>query len=597
MHLDELPAELRVRLETVLNTRDRVRALLNAVVSVGSDLDLETVLRRIVETAATLVDATYGALGVIGEASTLVQFVPVGLSEEEIARIEHWPHGLGLLGLLIKQPRSLRLARIADHPESFGFPPGHPPMGSFLGVPVRVREEVFGNLYLTEKRGGGEFDEDDEAIVAALAAAAGVAIENAWLYEETRRREMWLRASSEVTTSLLSGAAPQEVLTVIARRAREMAGADAVAVLLPEETGQADRAEPGETGRAPEPEAERAQPEIGRVPPVWAGRVLRVVLVDGAAEEGLAPEPGRTVTQESPAGRAFAGGEPVTVADPGGGWLPARAAGQTSRGPAAAVPMGASGAVRGVLWLGKRSGRIPFNRAEVSMLQSFAGQAAVALELAESRMDAERLGLLEERDRIAKDLHDVVIQRLFAVAMTLMSTVPLVERPEAVARVQSAIGELDGTIRQIRSTIFALQTPAQRGETGLRVQLVALVEEARGHLGFMPGLSMEGRLDSAVPQRVADHVPAVLREALSNVVRHARASKVEVLARAHEGRLTLVVQDDGVGLPEGGRRSGLRNLQDRAERLGGSFTAEAPARGGTRLTWSVPLEQRGTSSP
>ncbi|MEU8280392.1 GAF domain-containing protein, partial [Microbispora bryophytorum] len=205
MRLDDLLAELQSRLEAVLATRDRVHALLEAVVSIGSDLDLEVVLRRIVATAATLVDATYGAMGVIGEENTLVQFVPVGLSEEEIARIEHWPHGLGLLGLLIKEPQTLRLADISRHPESYGFPPGHPPMGSFLGVPVRVREEVFGNLYLTEKRGGGNFDEDDEAIVVALATAAGVAIENARLYEESRRRETWLRASSDITTRLLSG--------------------------------------------------------------------------------------------------------------------------------------------------------------------------------------------------------------------------------------------------------------------------------------------------------------------------------------------------------------------------------------------------------
>lgn len=193
MRLDDLLSELRTRLEAVLATRDRVHGLLDAVVSVGSDLDLETVLHRIVETAATLVDASYGALGVIGDENTLVQFVPVGLSEEEIARIEHWPHGLGLLGLLIKEPQTLRLTHISQHPESYGFPPGHPPMGSFLGVPVRVRNEVFGNLYLTEKRGGGEFDDEDEAIVVALATAAGVAIENARLYEETRRRESWLR--------------------------------------------------------------------------------------------------------------------------------------------------------------------------------------------------------------------------------------------------------------------------------------------------------------------------------------------------------------------------------------------------------------------
>ncbi len=559
MRLDELLSELQGRLEAVLATRDRVHALLEAVVAVGSDLDLETMLRRIVETATALVDATYGALGVAGDHSTLVQFVPVGLSEEEIARIEHWPHGLGLLGLLIKEPQTLRLAHISDHPASYGFPPGHPPMGSFLGVPVRVREEVFGNLYLTEKRGGGEFDEEDEAIVTALAAAAGVAIENARLYEESRRREMWLQASAEVTTSLLSGAEPSRVLTLIARRARQMAGADIAAVLLPDETG----------------------------------RVLRAVVADGENH-------GRVVDAEAPiagslAGLAFAGGEPVTVTDPAETEVSIAIAEYVSLGPVAAVPFGAAGGVRGVLSLGKRQGRVPFNRAEIRTLHSFAGQAAIALELAERRMDAERLGLLEDRDRIAKDLHDVVIQRLFAVAMTLMSTVRLVERPEASERLRNAIDELDCTIRQIRSTIFALRTPGD-DDAGLRAQIVALVEGARGHLGFMPGLIMEGRLDTGVPPEIAEHLPAVLREALSNVVRHARASEVEVSVELGEGRLVLTVTDDGAGLPADGRRSGLRNLQTRAEELGGFLGTGTPEGGGTRLVWSVPLERRGDGS-
>ncbi|MGW4420677.1 GAF domain-containing protein [Streptosporangium sp. NPDC004631] len=554
MRLDELLSELHVRLEAVLATRDRVHALLSAVVSVGSDLDLETVLRRIVETATTLVDATYGALGAIGAENTLVQFIPVGLSEEEIARIEHWPHGLGLLGLLIKEPRSLRLAHISDHPESYGFPPGHPPMGSFLGVPIRVREAVFGNLYLTEKRGGGEFDEEDEAIVTALATAAGVAIENARLYEESRRREMWLQASSDVTTSLLSGAEPQEVLTLIARQAREMARADVVAVLLPDQTGC----------------------------------VLQAIIADGPACDQVADA--EAPITGSFEGRAFVSGEPLMVTDPAETEIPVVIAEYGSLGPVAAVPIGTAGAVRGVLSLGKRSGRIPFNQAELRTLHSFAGQAAIALKLAESRMDAERLGLLEDRDRIARDLHDVVIQRLFAVAMTLMSTVRLVDRPETSSRLQNAIDELDNTIRQIRSTIFALQTPHQGGDSGLRAQIVGLVEDVRGHLGFMPGLELEGQLDNRVPPEAAQHLLAVLREALSNVVRHARASKAEVRAVVEGERLTLVVRDNGTGLPEDGRRSGLRNLQERALQLGGSFEIESPPEGGTRLIWSVPLD-------
>ncbi|WP_432931869.1 GAF domain-containing protein [Microbispora sp. CA-135349] len=559
MRLDDLLAELQSRLQTVLTTRDRVHALLEAVVSIGSDLDLETVLRRIVETATTLVDATYGAMGMIGEENTLVQFVPVGLSEEEIARIEHWPHGLGLLGLLIKEPQTLRLADISRHPESYGFPPGHPSMGSFLGVPVRVRDEVFGNLYLTEKRGGGEFDEDDEAVVVALATAAGVAIENARLYEESRRRETWLQASSDITTRLLSGAESKEVLTLIARRAREMADADAVAILLPNH----DR------------------------------DVLRVALQDGALTEhgrpGVRLVDDEVAVEGSLAGRAFLGGEPLMLDDLDQSQAHLVWADDQPVGPAAAVPLGAAEAVRGVLALVRRSGRMPFSQSELRMLHAFSGQAAVALELADIRRDAERLGLLEDRDRIAKDLHDVVIQRLFAVAMTLMSAVRLVERPEASSRLQSAIDELDTTIRQIRSTIFALQTPREEAAPSLRAQVVDLVEGARGHLGFMPGLSLEGRLDNEVPAEVAEHLLAVLREALSNLVRHAKASRADVSVQAGDGRLTLVVEDNGVGIPVEGRRSGLRNLADRAERLGGAFALTSPDVGGARLEWTVPL--------
>jgi signal transduction histidine kinase len=551
MRLDDLLAELQARLNAVLASRDRVHGLLDAVVSVGSDLDLETVLHRIVETAITLVDASYGAMGVIGEENTLVQFIPVGLTEQEIARIAHWPHGLGLLGLLIKQPQTLRLADISQHPESYGFPPGHPPMGSFLGVPVRVRDEIFGNLYLTEKRGGGEFDEEDEAIVVALATAAGVAIENARLYEETRRRESWLKASSEITTALLSGAEPQEVLTLVARRAREMADADAVTILLP----GADR------------ESVRTVNEDGQMDRQYTAGEIAGTL----------------------AGRACVTGEPLMVDDPAEGDHLEAAPDRFPAGPLAAVPLGAAGAVRGVLSLGKRSGRIPFSMSEVRTLHAFAGQAAVALELADTRKDAERLGLLEDRDRIAKDLHDVVIQRLFAVAMTLMSTVRLVERPEASSRLQSAIDELDGTIRQIRSTIFALQAPRDAGAPSLRAQIVEVVEGARGHLGFMPGLSMEGQLDNEVSPELAEQVLAVLREALSNVVRHAIAHRSDVTVRAEEGWLTLIVQDDGVGIPSGGRRSGLRNLEERAHALGGSFEVAPLAAGGTRVLWRVPL--------
>ncbi|MGW4958289.1 GAF domain-containing protein [Nonomuraea sp. NPDC004186] len=553
MPLDELLTELQVRLNAVLATRDRVHLLLEAVVLVGSELDLESVLRRIVETATKLVDASYGALGVIGHENTLIQFIPVGLTEEEIARIEHWPHGLGLLGLLIKNARPLRLGRIADHPESYGFPAGHPPMGTFLGVPIRVRDEVFGNLYLTEKRGGGEFDEEDEAIVVALATAAGVAVDNARLYEVSRRRETWLQASSTVTTRLLSGADPRQALSLVAACARQMTDADLIEVLIPEPTRQS-------------------------------------LIVEFADGEGAQELLGAVyVVSETLAGDVFTQGESMSDADMQSGPRPGSPLRRLGYGPVLMVPLGGAPDVRGVLVLAKRSGRLPFTGGDEQVLQAFAGQAAIALELAEARRDAERLGLLEDRDRIAKDLHDVVIQRLFATAMTLMSTIRLVERPEAAKRVQHAIDELDRTIRQIRSSIFALQGSGDAAAPSLRTQIVELVEGAAGHLGFMPGLRMEGQIDALVPEPVADHLLAVLREALSNVVRHSRSTRADVLVEVTDSELVLVVTDNGIGLAETGRRSGLRNIEERAVQLGGTAELQAPEERGTRLRWRIPL--------
>ena len=232
--LDDLLSELQGRLQAVVATRDRVQGLLEAVLAVGSNLELEEVLRRIVEAAVTLVDARYGALGVVGEDGRLAEFIPVGLDEAEIAAIDHWPEGRGLLGQLITDPRPLRLASIAGHAQSSGFPDGHPPMRTFLGVPVRIRDEVYGNLYLTEKRGGAAFDEEDEILVTALSAAAGVAIENARLFDEAQRQQRWLRASSEVTRRLLAGAAVEEVLGFVTEQTLEMTGADLVVLALPE---------------------------------------------------------------------------------------------------------------------------------------------------------------------------------------------------------------------------------------------------------------------------------------------------------------------------------------------------------------------------
>jgi signal transduction histidine kinase len=559
LQLDELLAELQARLQAVLATRDRMRGLLEAVVAIGSGLDLESTLRRIVETAVGLVDASYGALGVIGEDNRLAEFIPVGLSSDEIGRIHHWPEGRGLLGLLIDAPQPLRLADIAAHPASSGFPGGHPPMRSFLGVPVRVRDEVFGNLYLTNKRGGGEFTEDDEAVLVALGAAAGVAVENARLYEAARRQQRWIQASAEVTTRLLSGSEPTEVLADVTRQILDLSGADLAVLALPDE--------------------ERRRLTISYAEGGGADATRGLVLPTG----------------ESLSGRVFATGEPVTSADFAAderAAAVARAA-MSQIGPAIVFPLGVPGNVRGVLTIGRRHGASPFAPAQADMVASFAAQAGVALELAGSRAEAERLSLYEDRDRIARDLHDLVIQRLYATGMSLEGTMPMITRPEVASRITNAVDAMDETIKEIRTAIFALQARDTAVRPDLRGDIVNLVEEMTPMLGFAPSLRLGAGLSGEISPEVAEQALAALREALSNAARHAEASRVDVTADVGDGMLTVQVTDNGNGIPPGGRRSGLSNLAARAEKLGGELRlgpadpdASPP---GTRLEWRVPL--------
>jgi signal transduction histidine kinase len=560
LRLDDLLAELQVRLQAVLDTRDRAHALIEAVVAVGSQLELEMVLRRIVEAAVELVSARYGALGVVGEGGRLTEFVPVGLDEAQIGAIDHWPEGRGLLGKLITDPRPLRLADIAGHPDSSGFPDGHPAMRSFLGVPVRIRDEVYGNLYLTGKQGGDEFDEDDEALVVALAAAAGVAIENARLYAEARRQQQWLRANAEVTQRLLSGDEPGAVLDLVAQHALEMSGADLVVLALP--TGRRDQL------------------------------VIEHACGDGAAEaQGLV-----LPTHGSASGIVMASGKPLTVDDfSSDSRVAAVAREHLPLGPAVLVPLGPAGDVRGVLTAGRHCGALPLSPSAVEMVITFAAQAGIGLELAEHRRDAQRIALSEDRDRIARDLHDLVIQRLFATGMSLQGATALLRDPEAARRVQQAVDALDETIRDIRSAIFSLQSRGDADPPGLRSRIVAVAAEMTPSLGFAPALRMAGPLDTLVPEHVADQALAALREALANAGKHAQASRVDVAVEA--GReLALVVRDNGVGLKSTTRRSGLANLAERAAELGGTLRTVTAESGGTELQWRVPLDAKGQPS-
>ena len=544
--LDTLLDSLRPRLEDGRSTRGRLQALLRAVVVIGSELDLPTVLRRLAEAAAELADARYAALAVLDPNGAVTQFHAVGFDEQTRARIGRLPRGDGILGLLVREPRPLRLDDLGTHSASVGFPPGHPPMTSFLGVPIRLRSQVFGNLYLTEKRGAVAFDEQDEAVVMALASAAGVAIENARLYDAARRREGWLQAAADVSTQLLSGTDPEEVLVLIASRARELTGADTSLLALPAGTGR-----------------------------------LLVEVADGDDADGLL---GASLRADAVPSAGAAGGDPVMLdAQQAGALLPG--CGVQS---ALVAPVGSGGAGGGVLAVLTRGDSLPLASWTGPELRAFAGQVSVALELAARRRDAERLVVYADRDRIARDLHDLVIQRLFATGMQLESIGRLVSPPEAALRMRRAVDDLDTTIREIRSTIYALHSCEQESPS-LRTQVLEVVDAGTEQLGFAPDLRLSGLREDAVPATVGDHLLAVLREGLSNVARHARARTVEVRLAVTD-RMTLSLRDDGVGLPpDCSRRSGLSHLEARARDLGGTFTVRSPEPGGTELVWTVPL--------
>ncbi|WP_033284722.1 GAF domain-containing protein [Streptomyces sp. NRRL F-525] len=556
LKLDELLEELQARLDAARGTRDRVHSLLEAVLSVGRELELEQALHSIVEAAAVLVDAEYAALGVITpDGKALSAFRTVGVTEEQIAGIGPYPKGHGILGELIRHPEPLRLAKLSEHPASYGFPANHPPMNSFLGVPIRVRDQVFGNLYLTEKRGGAQFDDEDESVLSTLAVAAGVAIDNARLYEESRLRERWLRANAEITHNLISGDSRTEILALIAERAGEITGSALTAVALPmEDTGSL---------------------------------VVEIAVgLDAEAHQGLVLSMDRSLM-----GLAFAAAAPVTSADVGqDGRIsldPPRFGGL---GPAVAVPIGTGEAgVRGVVLLVRDAGRQPFSAMETETLQTFAAQAAIAMELAERRRDAERIAVLQDRDRIARDLHDLAIQRLFATGMTLQSAGRFIEHPEAAERVARAVDDLDETIKIIRSTIFGLRSREGTGGDGLRARVVRIVGEAAPVLGFAPSVRMEGLVETRGPREIADHLIAVLSESLTNIARHAHAGRGDVSLTADSHQVRLTVRDNGVGIPADGRRSGLRNMAERAQQLGGELELSSPSDGGTTLVWWVPV--------
>ena len=540
----------------------RVPQLLEAMRSVGTGLELHSTLDRICETAAELADARYAAIGVVDEEGVgLSDFVTHGVDENVARRIGRRPDGhAGLLGALIREPQTIRLADLSSDPRAAGFPPGHPPMRTFLGVPIRVQGEIFGNLYLSEKHDGGEFNDYDLHMVRVLATEAGIAIGNARLYEAARQRERWIDGSVAVTTALLSGGDADDALAVVAEQARRLADSAAGIVLLPA----------GEEGG------------------------LEIVAV---SSDRPAKSLGVVIPPESPVVERLLAGEAVFVDDASTDpRMLSRLADQY--GPSMLLPLHSGGKVLGALATPRARGARPFTEAERTLATQFASQAALALMMADAQRDRERLAVYEDRDRIARDLHDLVIQRLFATGMMLESAHRKSIVPAVRDGVGKAVDELDVTIQEIRTAIFALQQGPAEAPSGLRTRVLREINMAAVPLGFKPAHRFLGAVDATVGELTGKNLVAALREALSNAFRHASATRIEVVVDAGaelpdgSSAVRLSVADDGVGIPEGGRRSGLRNLTRRAESLGGSSWCGpglGDDGGGTTVFWQAPL--------
>ena len=531
--------------------------VLAAVIAAASGGADDATLHDIVSAAVRHVDATYGALGLLSpDGSRVDRFVVVGMDETDVERIGRLPKGEGILGLLVTDPTPLRLDDLGEHPAAIGFPPGHPPMRSFLGVPIRVGEGVFGNLYLTEKRGGGPFTDADTEVARALAAVAGLAITHAQLAERSEDRHRWGQAATEMATALLSGADPDDVLRAVSTRVSALTNADMAGVLLPSVDDDDSLTIVSAVG------ALAADYEGVRLP--LTGTYL------GALYEAGVPRVMQNISTMPVIGRRAAAVVELTA----------------TFGPGMIAPMG-NPPDRGFLAVLRSSGREPFSPDDLELMATFASRASVVLELARTQQRERRLQLQSDRDRIARDLHDHVVQRIFATALSLdrLSRVLQPEQPEAAARLGRIVDELDVTMAEIRAAIFELHQEDGPAPSTVRSQLGDVVRQVTEGHDLQRDVRFRGPVDD-LPRELVPDLIAVVRELVTNVVRHAAASRVTVTVGAAE-EVTVAVADDGGGLPEVTARSGLANLADRAERRGGRLTTFAGP-SGTQVRWAVP---------
>ena len=542
-------------LDELLAARDQMEQLLRVIVEISSDLDLDATLRRIVHAARDLTSAPYGALAVRDPGGTLISFLHEGIDADRVRQIGPLPVGKGILSVSLLDTPALRLDDLTQHPAAVGFPEQHPAMRAFLGVPITIRGTVFGSLYLTHDDPARVFSESDEVAARALAFAAAVAIDNAQVFERERASVKWLDASREITTALLSNVEPSRLpLQLIAERACALTEAEQAIVLVPVD-------------------ADLAIDEID------------TLVVSAAVGLNAAEVLGQRVPVDgSTSGSVFRSGMPlITEALT----YPIQAFTDVGQRPAIVMPLRTHDEVAGVIAVARGADQPPFDSSYLDLVSDFATHAAIALMLASGREHARQLTIVAERERIAHDLHDHVIQRIFAAGMDLQGTVARVRSPEISDRLNRTLDDLQTIIEEIRTTIFQLRSPlGTDGDFRNRIQRV--VADLTENRDIATTLRMHGPM-TAVGGELAEHAEAVTAEAVSNAVRHSGASRLSIEVRVDD-MLTVDISDNGCGISvDNSRHSGLANMSYRAVQVGGSCELSRPSEGGTRVHWAAPL--------
>lgn len=545
---------LHDQLEELVADRDQLGQLLLVTIGIGSDLDLDATLHRIVRAAMTMTGTGYGAIGVLAPDGSLSSFVHDGIDAETARRIGHLPVGKGVLGAMRERDEPLRLEDLADHPSAVGFPEHHPPMKAFLGMPIIIRAAAYGGLYVADDRPDFSFTAADEVTIRALASAASVAIDNVRLYEEARASARWMSAGRAITAALLSGGGGQHPLQLIAQQAMELTEAEQGIVLVP------------------------FQPD-------GIGDEVDTLVVSAAVGDHADQLLGQRIPVDgSTSGEVFRSGQPLITET---FRRPIQAFTDVGERPAIVMPLRSADTTLGVIALARNASQALFDHSYLDLVSDFANHAAIALTLASARDRAQELMILSDRDRIARDMHDHVIQRIFAVGLDLQSISGRVRSDEIGKRIDRCIDDLQGVIDHMRQTIFDLHHDgAKRRMFSQRIQ--DAVARLTDDQDVVTSIRLSGPVN-VVAGSLADDAEAVVVEALSNAVRHSDAATITVDVAVGDD-LIIVVADDGRGIPEDNQRhSGLSNMAQRAEKYGGHCRIESPPSGGTHVRFSAPL--------